>query len=167
MQPFAFRAGLAVVVVLVAVCGCGGGDSTRDQTEQDRIAADLAAAKQLNLTLRSAPHAPFAGPPPEVVDALAPSLAERSCVVISPAPGGHPRELKLPPGGAVVEAAEDAPATVLLRREARHSFPIDLGRVAAGDRGVVDIPLGDGGPAWQMAIRSTAMLSVCGRGTKS
>ena len=152
---------LVACALLATGCGDDGGPET---TEPQRAEADVAAADELGIALRLDADADFGGPAPRLADALAPSLAERSCIVISPAPGGEPRVLELPPGGAVVEAAQRDPAELRLRRLARESFPVGLGQVPAGGRGVVRIPRDDVDTPWQLAVRSRAMMSVCGPG---
>ena len=156
---------LAVLLTGCALLAAGcGDDESGATTELDRAEADVAAADDVGIALELAPHAAFGGPSPQVADALAPSLAERSCIVISPAPGGEPRVLELPPGGAVVEAAPRESTELRLRRLAQESFPIGLGHVPAGARGVVRIPADDVDMPWQLAVHSEAMMSVCGRG---
>lgn len=156
------RAGLAVCAALVA--GCGGSDGGEPTSPpRPRAADDVRAASQLNIQLVVDPHARFGGEPPAVADVAAPSLSERSCVVISPDPEGGARELILPPGGAVIEAAEGAPADLRLGRGDTRSFPIDVGRVAAGGRALLRIPRDGVERPWHLAVRSREMMSVCGR----
>lgn len=126
------------------------------------MAADVRQAETLGIELRAAPGAAFAGPAPRIADAAAPSLAERSCLVISPAPDGKPRELILPPGGAVLEASSKASATLRLRRLATRTFPVLVGTVRPGEKAALRIPADNSDRPWQMAVESREMLSVCG-----
>lgn len=151
-------AGVALVgaALLLLADGSGG--------EQPPAARDRALASELGIALRVDDEAPVGGPPPEIADASAPSLTERSCLVIAPAPGGGARVITLPLGGALLETAPGAPAAVRVRRFAARGFPVDVGRLAAGRRGVIEIPADGGSRPWQLQVRSAAMISVCGRG---
>jgi hypothetical protein len=148
------------LVALALLAGCGD----ENEAAQHPADVDLATARDLGIDLELKQDADFGGPPPQIADALAPSLVERSCIVISPDDDGQPRVVELPPGGAVIVAAANAPATLALRRSATQSFPVELGRVPAGGRGVVAIPADDDDAPWQLAVGSREMMSVCGRG---
>ncbi len=159
---FALAAVLAAAISPLTGCGDSDEGATAAPREPVRVAADSIAAGVWGLQLKPVAEFAVAGPAPRIADALAPSLAERSCLVISPAPGGEPREVTVPRGGALLEAAIDAPATARLRHVATQSFPIATGRVAPGHTAVVRIPVDRSSRPWQLAIESRAMMSVCG-----
>ena len=143
----------AAVVLLVST---GGDDSPAD--------ADRALAEDLDISLQIDERAAVGGPPPVIADAAAPSLAERSCLVVDPDPEGVGRIMDLPPGGALIETAPDAPAELALRRNDESGFPVDVGTLEAGRRAVIVIPSDESDRPWQLLVNSDARMSVCGRG---
>jgi hypothetical protein len=148
----------------VGWAGCGGDEPVRAPADPEaaRVVTDAITAGALGLHLAPTSISARGDQPPQIDDAVAPSLAELGCLVVSPDPDGAPRKMVLPPGGAVIMAAPKAPAEARLRRLARRSYPIAIGRVGAGREALLRIPTDGSSRRWQIAVESEEMISVCG-----
>ena len=86
--------------------------------------------------------------------------AAGSCLVVA-APGAI---LRLPPGGASVQASPRSGAGIALRRFATASFPTGTVPLGKGQTGVARIPTDRATEPWELALRSPEPVTVCGIG---
>lgn len=128
--------------------------------EPARAAADRVLARALGVSFGPVQTAPPAsGPAPQMVGpAGVRARARGSCVVVDP-PGAI---LRLPPGGASVQAPPRAGVAVALRRFATETYPIAAAPLAAGQVGVARIPTDRAAEPWELALRSRGPTTVCG-----
>ena len=130
--------------------------------EPPRVGADKVLARALGVNFAPVQTSPRpAGPAPRLVGQPGTDArAEGSCLVVGP-PGAI---LRLPPGGASVQASPRAPAAVALRRFATASFPLGTVPLGQGQAGVARIPTDIAAQPWELALRSRDPVTVCGIG---
>src|SRR4029077_8490138 len=86
------------------------------------------------------------GPPPQLAGPPGADVrAAGSCLVVA-APGAF---LRLPPGGASVQASPGSAAGIALRRFATASFPIGTVPLGKGQTGVARIPTDRAAESWE------------------
>jgi hypothetical protein len=130
--------------------------------EPARVAADRVLARALGVSFAatSAPPSAF-GPPPHLAGPPGADVrAAGSCLVVA-APGAI---LRLPPGGASIQASPRSGAGIALRRFATASFPIGTVPLGKGQTGVARIPTDRAAKPWEFALRSQSPVTVCGIG---
>ena len=130
--------------------------------EPARVAADKVLARALGVSFAPTSIPPSAsGPPPQLAGPPGADVrAAGSCLVVA-APGAI---LRLPPGGASVQASPRSGAGIALRRFATASFPIGTVPLGKGQTGVARIPTDRATEPWELALRSPAPVTVCGIG---
>jgi hypothetical protein len=128
--------------------------------EPARVAADKVLAQALGVSVVPARRPPLAaGPPPAVAGPPGADVsATGSCAVVR-APGAL---LRLPLGGATVQAPPGAGVAMALRRFATGSYPISAAPLRPGRVGVVGIPADRASQPWTVALRSRGTVTVCG-----
>lgn len=129
--------------------------------EPARVAADRVLARALGVSFAATSDPPSAfGPPPHLAGPPGADVrAAGSCLVVA-APGAI---LRLPPGGASVQASPRSGAGIALRRFAT-SFPIGIVPLGKGKTGVARIPTDRATEPWEFALRSQSPVTVCGIG---
>jgi hypothetical protein len=132
--------------------------------EPARVGADKVLARALGVSFAPTSAPPSAsGPPPQLAGPPEADVRPAgSCLVVA-APGAI---LRLPPGGASVQASPRSGAAIALRRFATASFPIGTVPLGKGQTGVARIPTDRAAEPWELALRSQAPVTVCGIGAE-
>ena len=118
--------------------------------EPARVAADKVLAAALPVSFEPGAAAGPTGPPPVVVAPPgAGTASSASCVTVRPARGG-PAIVSLPAGGGILSAAPGVSAELGLRRFARDSFPVPIGKLTG--RALLVIPPDRSRAPWELAL---------------
>jgi hypothetical protein len=128
--------------------------------EPARVAADRVLARALGVSFEPEAAAPTAsGPAPAIAGPSGVRARTEGSCVVAESPGGI---LRLPPGGASVQAPPNAGVAVALRRFATASYPIEAAPLGPGQVGVARIPADRSPQLWTLALRSRGPVRVCG-----